>query len=168
MYFTAPPGVCLNRFHRESPGLKPLSLHRLLHQVRDPLWARAHQLLALQAAVDDAVPPELRGAVLVAGWRDGVLELACGSGALAARLRQSAPLLDKALAAQGGVREMRVRVMPHLQINRPLRAARAPLSEATLQELDQAARMLPDGPLKAALARMVLHHRQGWRGGKGE
>ena len=106
--------------------------------------------------------------MLVAGWRDGVLELACGSGAVAARLRQSAPLLDKALAAQGRVQEVRVRVMPHLQISRPPRAARAPLSEAALQELDQAARTLHEGPLKAALARMVLHHRQGWRRGKGE
>ena len=140
----------------------------MLNQVRDPLWTRARQLLALQAALDDAVPPELRGAVLVAGWRDGVLELACGSGAVAARLRQSGPLLDKVLAAQGRVREVRVRVMPHLQTSRPARAARVPLSEAALQELDQAARTLHEGPLKAALARMVMHHRQGWRRGKGE
>ena len=129
--------------------------------MRDPLWAGARRLLAWQAAVDRALPGELRGAVVVAGWRDGMLMLACGSGAAASRLRQLAPRLIKTLAEAGDVQDLRVRVVPHLQLARPVKAARRPLSDRALGELEQASQDLDDGPLRAALQRMVRRHRKG-------
>ena len=128
--------------------------------MRDPLWSGVRRLLAWQAALEGALPEELRGAVLVAGWRDGTLTLACGSGARASRLRQAAPQLMRALAETGEIRELRVRVMPHLQFAPPLKPARRPLSDHTLEELEQASRRLDEGPLRAALQRMVRRHRR--------
>ncbi len=129
--------------------------------MRDPPWSGARRLLAWQAALEGALPGELRGAVFVAGWRDGTLVLACGSGAQASRLRQAAPQLTQALAETGEIRELRVRVVPHLQFAPPLKPARRPLSEHALEELEQASRRLDEGPLRTALQRMVRRHRRG-------
>ncbi len=139
--------------------MKPLSLHRWLGQGRDPLWVQGRHLLAWQAALSHALPSELRGAVLVAGWHDGVLQVVCSSGAAAARLRQAAPQVAKALAAEGEVHELRVKVAPHLVVVPPARTARAPLSEAAVAALEQAAQRLEEGPLKARLVRMIAHQR---------
>lgn len=144
--------------------MKPVLLHRWLGQMRDPLWLSARRLLAWQTALERALPAELRGAVVVASWRDGVLGLGCASGLVAARLRQAAPQLAKALSEVDAVRELRVRVMPHLQLARPAQAARQPLPEAALQELERASQHLSEGPLRTTLARMVRRHRAGRRG----
>jgi len=100
------------------------------------------------------LPRPLAERVRVTDCRDGVLELAASAGAIAATLRQRAHDLRTALARDGvDFNEIRVRVQ--------VAAIAAAQDKRQLHEWDsrqatplfELADRLPDGPLKAALAR---------------
>lgn len=114
--------------------------------------------LALMLAVRDC---------LARGWpdlpltpvsvRDGVLRLATPNAALAAKCRQSAPSILLAVRrVYPEVEEVRFSARPQatLPVAAPSDRPRE-LSAETLEKLQYAASELPDGPVRAALQRMV-------------
>ncbi len=86
--------------------------------------------------------------------RHGVLELAASAGAIAATLRQRAPQLRESLAREGfDFAEVRVRVQVAGAGSIQRKAALRQWDTADAAPLFALADRLPDGPLKAALAR---------------
>lgn len=71
---------------------------------------KAQHLLALEAQVSAALPPEFAGQVKVADLRDGTLVLGAATPAVAARLRYAGPDVLKALAGACSPPPQRVRV----------------------------------------------------------
>ena len=123
----------------------------------ESLAAHATRLTQLQRHVSEALPPYLAGLCHVANLKDNVLILHAGNGAAAAKLRQAAPRLLNALAAQGIIlAAIKVATRPpaaapatHAPLNRSL-------SHHTQDGLHELAERLPDGdPLRDALERFV-------------
>ena len=138
-------------------------LHRFVGtgETLESLSAHAARLSQLQRHVSDALPPYLAGLCHVANLKDNVLILHAGNGAVAAKLRQAAPRLLNALAAQG-ILLADIKVATRPPQSAP--AARAPLdrsvSHHTQDELHALAEKLPEGdPLRDALERFVRNTR---------
>ena len=116
--------------------------------------ARQRQEALLTLRLRKHLPRPIADRVRVADTRGGVLELAAGSGAIGATLRQRAPDLRAALARDGfEFSEVKVRVQVAALASpagkRPLRQWDSAAAEPLFRLADQ----LPEGPLKAALAR---------------
>ncbi|HKP66209.1 MAG TPA: DciA family protein [Casimicrobiaceae bacterium] len=116
--------------------------------------ARAALEADLTKRVRRHLPRTLADRVRVTEWRDGVLELAATAGAIAATLRQRATDLRLALARDGiECREIHVRVqVAGVAMSRERRAPRA-WNSADAKPMFELGERLPDGPLKAAIAR---------------
>ena len=118
-------------------------------------WTARHRWEAeLTLLVRKHLPRPIGERVRVTDTRGGVLELAAGSGAIAAALRQRAPDLRLSLARDGSdFTEIRVRVQ--------VAGAVAALDKNMVNQWDsreatplfELAERLGDGPLKAAIAR---------------
>ena len=118
-------------------------------------WAARHRREAeLTLLVRKHLPRPIAERVRVTGTREGALELAAGSGAVAAALRQRAPDLRLSLAHDGcDFTEIRVRVQvaPNAEAReKPVKHQWDSRDSAPLFAL---ADRLADGPLKAAIAR---------------
>lgn len=127
----------------------------------DRLKAHATRLGRLQRHVADALPPYLAGLCHVANLKDDVLIIHANNGAIAAKLRQAAPRLLNALAAQGVVLSS-IKVATRLPDSLP--PTREPVirhvSHDTCDTLNALAEHLPeDDPLRKALERFVQHSR---------
>ena len=131
----------------------------LASQLPHGLAVRARALLNTQAALDRALPAALAGHVRVMQLENGVLSLACDSGAVASRLRHQTDALMASLGKRGiVVTAVRVSVNPELLARyvHPVekdrlaarRAGRPGPSECEIE----------DGPLKEALDRLLRHH----------
>ena len=124
---------------------------------RDPKmsgWQRWRQnLLTLQQTLDAALPADLRGKMRVA-WREGSrITLTARHAAIAAKLRQLVPTMARALVEAGQpFPEIHIVVDTSRQQPRPLPERK--LSQHALDVLDDLQQQLPDGPLKAAVARL--------------
>ncbi len=119
------------------------------------LAAVARRTAGLQRVYLQAVPAELSKASRVGGARAGVLLIAAGNGATAAKLRQLAPRILDRFRQQGfEFNAMRVEVQVGMSLRDPQKFGAKPLSEKALASIRAAARELPESPLKSALVRL--------------
>ena len=134
----------------------------LASQLPAGVAARARALLKVQAALDRCLPAALAGHVRVMLLDNGVLSLACDSGAVAARLRQQAEALIAALGRRGiEVASVRISVNPGLLARYTPPVEKAGVPRAALDGLAHLNAEIEDGPLKEALGRLLRHHRGG-------
>ena len=137
-------------------------LQRYIGQA-DPLARlrdHAERLLRLDSAVQRALPEHLRNSCHVANIRQDVLVIHTGSGAVAAKLRQLAPGILRALHGEGMLlSELRVRVaMPDYRPEPP--AVQRHVSAPSFEAMNRLAETLPENsPLRAALGRFVRQSR---------
>ncbi len=134
-------------------------LHRFVDAgaTLESLSAHAARLSQLQRHVSDALPPYLAGLCHVANLKENVLILHAGNGAVAAKLRQAAPRLLNALAAQGVVlADIKVATRPAETAPAAPEPLNRTVSHHTQDELHELAEHLPEGdPLREALERFV-------------
>lgn len=116
--------------------------------------ARHREELALTRQVRKHLPRPIAERVRVTDARDGALELAASTGAIAATLRQRAPDLRAALAREGrDFTDVRVRVQVGGSEIAGQKAAKRQWDSRTASPLFDLADRLPGGPLKDALRR---------------
>lgn len=121
--------------------------------------ARAQTLLRAQTALDRALPAALAGHVRVMQLEQGMLALACDSGAVASRLRHdSATLIEKLEGLGVGVDHLRVSVDPDLLARYAPPVDKPGVPAAALDSLAHLNADIEDGPLKEALTRLLRHH----------
>lgn len=139
------------------------SLSELLSSRLPPgVATRARALLRIQGELDRALPAALAGHVRVMQLENGVLSVACASGAVAARLRQQTDALLAALDRRGVVaRAVRTSINPELAARYAPPVEKAGLPPAALDGLTHLSEEIADGPLKEALGRLLRHHRTG-------
>jgi len=134
----------------------------LASQLPHGLAVRARALLNTQAALDRALPAALAGHVRVMQLENGLLSLACDSGAVASRLRHQT---DAVMASLGKheivVTAVRISVNPELLARYVHPVEKAGLPPAALDGLATLKADIEDGPLKEALGRLLQHHRKG-------
>lgn len=118
-------------------------------------WTARHRREAeLTLLVHKHLPRPIAERVRVTGTRDGALELAAGSGAIAAALRQRAPDLRLSLARDGcDFTEIRVRVQVASNADARDKTTKHQWDSREAAPLFALADRLADGPLKAAIAR---------------
>ena len=118
-------------------------------------WTARHRREAeLTLLVRKHLPRPIAERVRVIGIREGLLELAAGSGAIAAALRQRAPDLRLSLARDGcDFTEMRVRVQVASNAASPQKPQLHQWDSREAAPLFALADRLADGPLKNAIAR---------------
>lgn len=118
-------------------------------------WAERHRReAALTLLLQRHLPRPIAERVRVVDARATVLELAAGAGAIAAALRQRVPGLRAALAQSGcDFTEIRVRVQVVLPRDPRQTNDRRPWDCADATPLFELARRLPEGPLRASIAR---------------
>ncbi|MHB0973022.1 MAG: DciA family protein [Thiobacillus sp.] len=134
----------------------------LASQLPNGLAVRARTLLKTQAALDRSLPAALAGHVRVMQLENGVLSLACDSGAVASRLRHQTDTLLASLAKHGiEVSGVRIRVNPDLLARYVHPVEKAGLPTAALDGLAHLNAEIEDGPLKDALDKLLRHHRAG-------
>lgn len=133
----------------------------LASQLPNNLAVRARALLSTQAALERVLPAALAGHVRVMQLDNGILSLACDSGAVASRLRQ---LSDALIAGMGKrsieVSAVRVSVNPELLARYVHPVEKKGLPPAALEGLAHLNAEIEDGPLKDALGRLLQHHRK--------
>lgn len=134
----------------------------LASQLPQAVAVRARALLKVQGALERALPAALAGHVRVNQLENGVLSLACDSGAAASRLRQLTDTLIASLGKRGiVVTALRVSVNPELLARYVHPVDKAGLPPAALDGLAHLNAEIEDGPLKEALDRLLRHHRKG-------
>jgi hypothetical protein len=135
----------------------------LASQLPQGLAAHAKALLGTQSMLDRALPAALpaalAGHVRVMQLENGALSLACGSGAIASRLRNQTDALMASLGKHGvAVTSVRVSVNPELLARYVHPVEKAGLPAAALDGLAHLNADIEDGPLKEALSRLLRHH----------
>jgi hypothetical protein len=134
----------------------------LASQLPQAVAVRARTLLKVQGALEHSLPTALAGHVRVNQLENGVLSLACDSGAAASRLRQLTDTLIASLGKRGVVvTALRVSVNPELLARYVHPVDKAGLPPAALDGLAHLNAEIEDGPLKEALDRLLRHHRKG-------
>ena len=133
----------------------------LARQLPNGLAAHARTLLTTQAALDRSLPAALAGHVRVMQLENGVLSLACDSGAVASRLRGQTDALIARLGKLGiAAATVRVSVNPELLARYVHPVEKRGLPTAALDQLTHLNAAIEDGPLKDAIGRMLQHHRK--------
>jgi hypothetical protein len=118
--------------------------------------ARRRRETAIAGQLRQLLPRALADRIRVADTGSGDLELAADAGAIAAMLRQRAPDLLAKLRREGWqFTAIRVRVQVRTMPAPPEKAHFNQLDRNSLRPLATLAKELPEGPLKAALARFV-------------
>ncbi len=134
----------------------------LASQLPQGVARHARELLGTQAALDRALPAALAGHVRVMQLDNGVLSLACDSGAVASRLRGQTDALATRLVKNGvAVTSIRLSVHPELLPRYAHPVDKPGVPAAALDGLDHLKSEIEDGPLKEALGRLLRHHRRG-------
>ena len=133
----------------------------LASQLPQGVAAHARALLGTQRQLDRALPASLAGHVRVMQLENGLLSLACGSGAVAGRLRHQTDALMASLVKQGvDVTSVRVNVNPELLARYIHPVEKHGLPPSALEGLAQLNADIEEGPLKEALARLLRHHQK--------
>lgn len=131
----------------------------LASQLPTALRDRAQALIGMQTQLDGSLPAALNGHVRVLQLEDGLLRLACDSGAVASRLRHQSDSLVAEMVRRGvAVSSLRVSVNPELLASAIPRADKPGLPAAALDSLAQLDAEIEEGPLKQALDRLLRHH----------
>ena len=132
----------------------------LANQLPSGLAEHARALLSTQAALERALPAALAGHVRVMQHENGVLSLACDSGAIASRLRNQTDALIAQLGKNGITTiSLRVSVNPELLPRYVHPTVKHGLPASALNGLANLNASIEDGPLKDALERLLRHHR---------
>lgn len=133
----------------------------LASQLPGPLAVRARALLGAQATLERALPAAIAGHVRVMQLENGVLSLACDSGAIASRLRnQGDALLAKLVTLNIAASSLKVSVNPELLPRYVHPVQKQGLPDTALNGLAWLNASIEDGPLKEALAKLLLHHQK--------
>jgi len=142
--------------------MSALSLADLLaSQLPNGLAIRARTLLKTQAALDRSLPAALAGHVRVMQLENGLLSLACDSGAVASRLRHQTEALIASLDKHGIMATaIRVSVNPELLARYVHPVEKTGLPPAALEGLAHLNAEIEAGPLKDALDKLLRHHRK--------
>jgi hypothetical protein len=118
--------------------------------------ARRHQEAALTGLLTRHLPRSLAQRVRVVDATGTELVIAADAGAIAAAVKQRIPDLLAELrreACQFSV--IRVRVQVRIDPDHPVKSKANQIDRAAIQPLVKLSRDLPEGPLKAALAKFV-------------
>jgi len=133
----------------------------LASQLPSGLAMRARALLNTQAALERALPAAIAGHVRVMQLENGLLSLACDSGAVASRLRHQTDALIAKLGTHGiAATHLRVSVNPELLPRYVHPIEKIGLPPAALERLAQLNAAIEEGPLKDALDRLLRHHQK--------
>lgn len=131
----------------------------LASQLPSGLAVRARALLNTQAALERALPAAVAGHVRVMQLENGVLSLACDSGAVASRLRHQTDALIAKLGQHGiAATSLRVSVNPELLPRYVHPVEKTGLPATALAGLSHLNATIEDGPLKDALDKLLRHH----------
>ena len=131
----------------------------LASQLPSGLAKHARALLNTQAALERALPAAIAGHVRVMQLENGVLSLACDSGAIASRLRHQTDALIAKLAKHGiAATSLRVSVNPELLPRYVHPVEKTGLPPTALEGLANLNTDIEEGPLKDALTRLLRHH----------
>lgn len=127
------------------------------------IMAIAKQHIAIQETLQTILPTALGAACEVARAEQNRLLLAVPSAAHAAKLRQLAPSISRALCAQGwNLTEISIRIQADLrQVKAPWQRPKPtaqPLAPSALQAFSELHQDLQPGPLADAVARLLRHH----------
>ena len=134
----------------------------LASQLPPAVAVRARVLLNTQAALERALPAALAGHVRVMQLENGLLSLACDSGAVASRLRQQTDALLASLGKHSiGATAVRISVNPELLARYVHPVEKRGMPASALDGLAHLTTEIEDGPLKDALDRLLRHHRKG-------
>lgn len=138
---------------------KPFSFQRvrvLIGQDRSlaVLLPEAQRLRELDVRLARSLPRALAQSCRVAAVVDGEALVMCGNGAAAARVRGLAASIARELGVD------RVKVRMRADWARPERPAKAGLGGKALAAWGEFEHGLPEGELKAAVDRLLDHHRR--------
>jgi hypothetical protein len=118
--------------------------------------ARRHREASLTAVLTRLLPRSLAQRVRVVDATGTELVVAADAGAIAAVVKQRIPDLLAALQREAcQFSAIRVRVQVRIDPAIPTKSQSNQIDRASFQPLARLARELPDGPLKAALAKFV-------------
>lgn len=123
----------------------------------------AHQLMAAQTYVAQALPPALGKTCRVAHIDRQLMCLAVPSAAHAAKLRQLAPTVVRCMNDAGwNITEVQVQVQAHLFVTatKPSTRSVQTLDEHALNAFEQLHQSLPAGPLSNSIERLLKRHRE--------
>ena len=125
-----------------------------------PAIRQVQTLSALQGQFDAVLPARFRGEAQVVALEEGELRVLCANGAVASRLRLEAQSLAEALQKRGlAVRRVNLKVHPANSRKPPAPRKKQPLPAAARQAFESASEQLEDGEVKAALQKLLEHHR---------
>ena len=131
----------------------------LASQLPSGLARHARELLGTQASLERALPAAIAGHVRVMQLENGVLSLACDSGAIASRLRHQTDALLAKLGKHGiAATSLKVSVNPELLPRYVHPVEKTGLPPTALDELAHLNTDIEEGPLKDALTRLLRHH----------
>jgi hypothetical protein len=120
------------------------------------LQSRVQSLTSLQQAWQAALPASLRPHSRVVGVDGNRLVVETESSAMAAKLRQLAPSLSRAIAqVQPEISALRLQVAPSANRVAPRMRPAQPLSPETLRHFETLAGTLAPSPLKTAVERLL-------------
>lgn len=127
-----------------------------------PALRQAQALATLQKQFDAVLPARFRTETQVVALEEGELRVLCANGAIASRLRLEAQSLAQALQQRGmAVRRVSIKVQPASSRKAPAPRKKQPLPAAAQQAFESASEQLEEGEVKAALQRLLKHHRGG-------
>jgi hypothetical protein len=126
------------------------------------LKARVRRLAELQSLYVRTAPRELAGSSRVKGCGAGTLFVFADNAAVAAKLKQLAPRLLAAIREnEPEINQIRIEVQVRgRQGVSGAKSRKKPLSRATVRRFDALAETIPEGALKAAIARLAARHKQ--------
>lgn len=124
------------------------------------LSARVRRLRELQMLYSRSAPGDLAAASRVKNYRAGTLVIAADNAAVATKLRQIAPrvltAIRKTEAEITGIR-IEVQVGGSARERAP-QSKKTALSTEAVEKFEELSKRVPNGGLKAALAKLVRHH----------
>lgn len=120
------------------------------------LMAHARLLLKLSRRFEAVAPAGLRHSARVANYKLGTIIIHADNGAVAAKIRQLSQRLSNELSKGGAeCSGIEVKVQPRQIPSQSMSSTQKPLSGAALGVLRSTAENLPNGPLRAALDKLV-------------
>ena len=124
------------------------------------LTARCRRLKELQSLYVRTAPRELASSSRVKGCRAGTLFICADNAAVAAKLKQLAPRLLAAIREnEAEINQIRIEVQVGGRGGGgPYTSRKTPLTPATVRRFGELAQAIPEGELKAAIARLAARH----------
>jgi len=122
----------------------------------------AQRLIALQETIGKQLPAAMRRGFAVAQVKGSELTIIADHAALATKLRQLQPTLLRHVQLAGwNTDSLKIKVAnrPNAPTVTPMRKEARPLDESDLKHFETLSLTLDEGPLAAAVGRLLAHHR---------